>query len=67
MNFYYDPILGLQYNFIEVFEIILDVDAINNIDIQEWKRLISQTGIMFVEPDKSIPEITPIITQEYLR
>ena len=49
MNFYYDPILGLQYTYlgdILQFDLIrLPKDLNVNKFIEDWKRLSSQIGI----------------------
>lgn len=65
MNFYYHPILGLQYTYLGN-EIILDINCIPNdlkIDefIHKWKEYASKTGISLVNPQAI--EIRPIITE----
>ena len=66
MNFYYDPILGLQYDYLgELF--IIDLNCIpQNIefDIEMWMKYIKQIGIQILEScSEPYVEIIPQITQ----
>ena len=66
MNFYYDPILGLQYDYLgELF--IIDLYCIpQNIkfDTDMWMKYTKQIGIHVLEPSsKTCVEIVGQITQ----
>ena len=59
MNFYYDPIMGLQYNDIPFSFYIIDINAIPvdlEFDVKKWMKYINQIGIQFVEP-KSVNRV----------
>jgi hypothetical protein len=64
MNFYYDPILGLQYTYLgDLF--LIDIDAIpvldfTNFNIEDWIKYMKQAGIQLV--DTTEPKY-PIIEQ----
>ena len=51
MNYYYDPILGLKYNYLgDLF--IIDIERLpNNIkfDTEKWMEYISEIGIQLVD------------------
>ena len=66
MNFYYDPILGLQYDYLgELF--IIDLSCIPQdieFDTDMWMKYIRQVGIQITEPSsESCVEIVGQITQ----
>lgn len=53
LNFYYDPILGLQYTYLgELFSI--DLECIPNKDVafdtDMWMKYIQQMGVQILEP-----------------
>lgn len=58
MNYYYDPILGLQYDYLgELF--LIDIEMIpqdTEFNIEYWIKYINQTGVMLVDSVE-----TPII------
>ena len=53
MNFYYDPILGLQYTYLgDLF--LIDIDAIpildfTNFNIEDWIKHFPQMGVKLVD------------------
>jgi hypothetical protein len=51
MNYYYDPILGLQYDYLgELF--LIDIDMLpqdTEFNIEYWIKYINQTGVMVVD------------------
>jgi NTP pyrophosphatase (non-canonical NTP hydrolase) len=50
MNYYYDPLLGLQYNFIGNW-IVMNIEALPKdleFDVTLWKKYINQKGISFL-------------------
>jgi hypothetical protein len=50
MNFYYDPILGLQYTYLgDIF--LIDIDAIPVLDftIEDWIKHMWRVGIQLVD------------------
>lgn len=51
MNFYYDPILGLQYNLLPGF-FTINIDAFQKLDAEYLIKLIKETGIF---PTESFP------------
>jgi hypothetical protein len=52
MNFYYDPILGLQYTYLgDLF--LIDVDALPSFDVEQWMKYMRQTGLQIVESGTS--------------
>ena len=63
MNFYYDPILGLQYTFLgALFTIDLKcVPKDVKFDTEMWMKYIKQMGISILEPQ--IEPCTDIIGQ----
>lgn len=66
MNFYYDPILGLQYDYLgELF--IIDLYCIPQdikFDTDMWMKYIKQIGIQVLEPSSEpCVEIVGQITQ----
>jgi hypothetical protein len=49
MNYYYDPILGLQYNYLGEL-LLIDIDMLpQDIDIEYWIKYINETGVMLVD------------------
>ena len=48
MNFYYDPILGLQYDYLGDF-FIVDIASIPELDLKETLNLINRMGILIVD------------------
>ncbi len=49
MNFYYDPILGLQYTYLgDLF--LINIDAVPQLDVKKWTELIRQTGMYPIVP-----------------
>lgn len=48
MNYYYDPILGLQYNYLGEY-FIIDIEALPQFDISQWREYLQQTGIQIIE------------------
>ena len=68
MNFYYDPILGLQYNNIHII-FIIDISAIPknfNIEefVQEWLK--QPCNLIFEKPKTEITYLEKI-TQYFLK
>ena len=66
MNFYYDPILGLQYNYLgELFNIDLACIPENiDFDADMWMKYVRQRGIHILEPSSEpCVEIVGQITQ----
>jgi hypothetical protein len=51
MNYYYDPILGLQYDYLgELFLIGIDMlPQDTEFNIEYWIKYINQTGVMLVD------------------
>jgi hypothetical protein len=51
MNYYYDPILGLQYDYLgELF--LIDIDMLpqdTEFNIEYWIKYINQTGVMLLD------------------
>lgn len=52
MNFYYDPILGLQYTLLTDF-FTIDIDAIPKLDIEYWLKFIKETGVLPIDSTSS--------------
>jgi hypothetical protein len=52
MNYYYDPILGLQYTLLEGF-FIINIDAI---PIDYWLKILKETNISYTDsfPDRGV-------------
>jgi hypothetical protein len=63
MNFYYDPILGLEYDCLENL-ILLDIEVLPEnfkFDLEYWLKHVNEIGVYLV--DKSItPPIENITT-----
>lgn len=63
MNFYYDPILGLQYNYLgDMF--IIDINYLTqdiDFDLEQWIKYINQQGIQFLDTCNTV-QIIPNIT-----
>mgnify|MGYP001195806045 CR=1 FL=1 len=60
MNFYYDTILGLQYDYIEDL-IIVDLECLPEISVEEWLEKLKDISILpstFLNCMQIIPEIT---------
>lgn len=69
LNYYYDPILGLQYNYLGEM-IILDIEAIPNdikFDADQWIKYLKETKLYLLE-SKNAPafEIVGKITDYQL-
>jgi hypothetical protein len=60
MNFYYDPILGLQYNYLGEY-LIIDVACIPEETIENIIKLMRKTGIMPLDASPQV-EFIPNIT-----
>lgn len=46
MNFYYDPILGLQYTYLgDLFLIDIEAIPVSDSRVEEWIKKFSQVGI----------------------
>jgi hypothetical protein len=59
MNFYYDPILGLQYDYLgDLF--IIDIVSAPKSTIEKLLQLISQLRIIFLETSLQIQQIVNI-------
>lgn len=55
MNFYYDPILGLQYTCIG-FHILIDIDTLpSDTSIEEVFKLCREQGILFLDSSTNYP------------
>jgi hypothetical protein len=48
MNFYYDPILGLQYDYIEPF-FSVDLTVIPQIDTEQWTEYLKNVGLQMID------------------
>ena len=51
MNYYYHPILGLQYDYLgEMF--LIDIDCIpeSDFDVEKWMYYMRNIGVQLVEP-----------------
>jgi hypothetical protein len=66
MNFYYDPILGLQYDYINNNYFILDIEMLpkeHKFDTETWLKYVSQTGIVLSDKKLNpVIEVIPNIT-----
>jgi hypothetical protein len=51
MNFYYDPILGLQYNLLPGF-FTINIDVFQKLDAEYLIKFIEETGVF---PTESFP------------
>lgn len=66
MNYYYDPILGLQYTYLGNC-IIMDIDKMsNNISIKEIIGIYQQQGIFFIDNYYNMSSINVAITNYML-
>ena len=62
MNFYYDPIKGLQYNFFEP-NVWMDIGEVPKISTKEAIKLMHQRGVLLVNSsNKAIVETLYRIT-----
>lgn len=55
MNFYYDPILGLQYNYLEEL-FLIDIDMLPEdikFDSEYWIKYIKEMGVMLMDTTNS--------------
>ncbi len=62
MNYYYHPILGLQYNYLDNL-FIIDIESIPTdikFDTEKWIKYIKQTGIMILDCS-SVPSIERVL------
>lgn len=63
MNIYYDPILGMQYNYLgDLF--IIDIEALPqdfNFNTEKWLEYLKQIPIQLIDSTPSI-QIIPNIT-----
>lgn len=54
MNFYYDPILGLQYTYLgDLF--LINIDSIPQnfeFDAEQWIKYIRETGVQPITPSE---------------
>jgi hypothetical protein len=57
MNFYYDPILGLRYNFFEHSITIINVGTLPAISLDEVLKTVREMGIMIVDSNSQQPYI----------
>lgn len=69
MNFYYDPILGLQYKCLgDLF--IIDLECLPQdfkFDKEEWLRLIREMGVLPLESNRDWSvEIAGRITTDFI-
>ena len=49
MNFYYDPILGLQYTYLgELF--LINIDALPQFDVEYLLNFLKEPGLMPIDP-----------------
>ena len=64
MNYYYDPILGLQYDYIDdLFLLYFEtIPIIEKFDVEKWIKYLSSTGVYLLEckPNSSIQRIVNI-------
>lgn len=51
MNFYYDPILGLQYDYLGTF-ISLDISSVPNIPSEILLEMFMKQGVAFLDKAK---------------
>jgi hypothetical protein len=59
LNFYYDPILGLKYDFLgEMFLLDLSLILAQEYDLKKLFKLMEETGVQFYEPIELIVKIT---------
>lgn len=57
MNFYYDPILGLQYNYLGEL-ILIDIETLPQdikFDTEKWMRYIREVGLQIFDTTPTIP------------
>ena len=48
MNIYYDPILGMKYDYLgELF--IIDIECIPQFDIEQWMKYLKETRIQLLD------------------
>lgn len=52
MNFYYDPILGLQYDYLGTF-ISLDISSVPNIPSEIVLEMFMKQGVTFLDKVKA--------------
>jgi hypothetical protein len=64
LNFYYDPILGLRYNFLGEI-LLLDLSCIpaQEYDLKKWFELMKETGVCITEPTEPCVELVTLITE----
>jgi hypothetical protein len=64
LNFYYDPILGLKYNFLgEMFLLDLSCIPAQEYDLKKLFELMKETGVCITEPIESSVELVTLITE----
>lgn len=61
MNFYYDPILGLQYDFIGFIEINIDLLPKSIHSLKEIMHLYHKQGVEIINTTEYKQSITPIL------
>lgn len=61
MNYYYHPILGLQYDYLgELF--LVNIDSLSELDFDLEKYMYYMNNIQLVEPSKNYIEVVGQIT-----
>ena len=61
MIYHYDPILGLQYYFVEHVILDLEMLPVQEFYIDKWMELFNKMGTLFVNSEEPASEITPTI------
>ena len=59
MNFYYDPILGLQYTYLGDL-LLVSVDSLPQFDVECWLNFLKQTGLIVIDPTEQ-----PVIERDF--
>jgi hypothetical protein len=59
LNFYYDPIIGLRYDFLgEMFLLDLNLLPAQEFNLERYIKIFQETGVQFYEPIELIVKIT---------
>lgn len=68
MNYYYHPILGLQYDYLgELFLINIDCIPEEEFDAKKWLKLMKEVGVLPMNPSpESCVEVVGQITDYML-
>jgi hypothetical protein len=66
LNFYYDPILGLKYDFLgEMFLVDLKCVPTKEFDAKKWLEILKEARVYIMESQEDLELVTTTLIADY--